>query len=283
MSEEPLVVPFDDPRCQRVELTGGKGAALATMTAAGLPVPPGFVITTGAFAAAVDNGALRAAMRAGDADAARVMVMAATPPKDLIGRHYAALIGRGADGPAGRVAVRSSACAEDSAEASYAGQQETFLNTAGVDDVVANVVGCWASFFSDRAVFYRREKGSLDDVAMAVVVQRMVDSRRSGVMFTMDPVHGRKDRMVVEAAYGLGEAVVSGEITPDHYTLDRRGAVKRRRLVGATPVLGDADCAELAEVGRRLAAMYGAPQDVEWAFDSDGTLFLLQSRPVTAT
>jgi pyruvate, water dikinase len=288
MSDEPLVLPFDDPRCRRVELTGGKGAALATMTAAGLPVPPGFVITAGAFAATVDAGALRAAMRAGDADAAHTMVMVATPPKELIGRHYEALIGRRDEAPtpptalAGRVAVRSSACAEDSAGASYAGQQETFLNTTGLDDVVANVVGCWASFFSERAVFYRREKGSLDDVAMAVVVQRMVDSHRSGVIFTMDPVHGRTDRMVVEAAYGLGEAVVSGEITPDHYTLDRRGAVKRRRIAGTAPVLDDGDCIELAKVGRRLAAMYGAPQDVEWAFDADGTLFLLQSRPVTA-
>jgi pyruvate,water dikinase len=283
MIDAPVVLPFDDPRCQRVELTGGKGAGLAAMTAAGLPVPPGFVVTAAAFAAAIDVGALRTAMRSGDAAAARAMVTAAVPPRAQIGPAYEALTGPAPAGPApgGRVAVRSSACAEDSAGASYAGQQETYLNTTGLDDVVANVVRCWTSFFSDRAVFYRREKGSLDDVAMAVVVQRMVDSHRSGVMFTMDPVHGRTDRMVVEAAYGLGEAVVSGEITPDHYMLDRRGTVKRRRIAGAAPVLRDDECARLAAVGRQLAALHGAPQDIEWAFDADGTLFLLQSRPVT--
>lgn len=275
MRDAPLVVPFGDPRCTWVELTGGKGAGLAAMTAAGLPVPPGFVVTTAALTAAVDADRLRAAMRAGAAGAAYTLVTAATPPYEPIERHYEALTGR--------VAVRSSACAEDSAAASYAGQQETFLGVKGIDEVVAGVVGCWASFFSDRAVFYRREKGSLDDVAMAVVVQRMVDSHKSGVMFTMDPVHGRRDRMVVEAAYGLGEALVSGEITPDHYTLDRHGTVKRRRTVGAAPVLDETECARLAEVGRRLADMFGAPQDVEWAFDADGLLLLLQSRPVTTT
>ena len=120
--------------------------------------------------------------------------------------------------------MRSSACAEDSDGASYAGQQETFLNTEGLEAVLHYVVECWLSFFTDRAVFYRQEKGSLDDVAMAVVVQQMIDSQKSGVMFTVDPVHGRKDRMVVEAARGLGEAVVSGETTPDNYTLAARGS-----------------------------------------------------------
>ena len=139
---------------------------------------------------------------------------------------------------------------------------------------------CWLSFFADRAVFYRQEKGSLDDVEMAVVVQQMVDSAKSGVLFTADPVHGRRDRMVVEAARGLGEHVVSGEITPDHYTLDRKGVVKRSRIVDQQ-VLSEAECAQLAELGRHLADLHGAPQDIEWAFDADGTLYLLQSRPIT--
>jgi pyruvate,water dikinase len=147
--------------------------------------------------------------------------------------------------------------------------------------VLANVVRCWLSFFTERAVFYRREKGSLDDVAMAVVVQQMVDSDKSGVLFTVDPVHGRRDRMVVEAARGLGEAVVSGEVTPDNYTLGRDGVVKKSRVVGAERVLSDADCAALAGLGRRLADLHGGPQDIEWAFDADGRLFLLQSRPIT--
>ena len=273
MPDAPLVLPFRDPRCRQVALAGGKGASLAAMTAEGLPVPPGFVIASTAFEAAVDTDALRKLMRATDVDAARAMVATAEPPREPIGRHYAELTGL--------VAVRSSACAEDSEAASYAGQQETYLNTDGLAEVLANVVRCWLSFFTERAVFYRREKGSLDDVAMAVVVQEMVDSDRSGVLFTVDPVHGRRDRMVVEAARGLGEAVVSGEVTPDNYTLGRDGAVKKSRVVGAERVLSDADCAALAGLGRRLADLHGGPQDIEWAFDADGRLFLLQSRPVT--
>jgi pyruvate,water dikinase len=273
MPDAPLVLPFGDPRCRQVALAGGKGASLATMTAEDLPVPPGFVIASTAFEAVVDTDALRKLMRGGDLDAARAMVGAAEPPKEPIGRHYAELTGL--------VAVRSSACAEDSEAASYAGQQETYLNTDGLADVLANVVRCWLSFFTERAVFYRGEKGSLDDVAMAVVVQQMVDSQRSGVLFTVDPVHGRRDRMVVEAARGLGEAVVSGEVTPDNYTLGRDGVVKKSRVVGAERVLSDADCAALAGLGRRLADLHGGPQDIEWAFDADGRLFVLQSRPVT--
>ena len=273
MPDAPLVLPFRDPRCRQVALAGGKGASLAAMTAEGLPVPPGFVIASTAFEAAVDTDALRKLMRATDVDAARAMVATAEPPREPIGRHYAELTGL--------VAVRSSACAEDSEAASYAGQQETYLNTDGLAEVLANVVRCWLSFFTERAVFYRREKGSMDDVAMAVVVQEMVDSDRSGVLFTVDPVHGRRDRMVVEAARGLGEAVVSGEVTPDNYTLGRDGVVKKSRVVGAERVLSDADCAALAGLGRRLADLHGGPQDIEWAFDADGRLFVLQSRPVT--
>src|SRR5919106_3256299 len=270
MPDAPLVLPFRDPRCRQVALAGGKGASLATMTAEDLPVPPGFVIASTALEAAVDADALRRLMRARDVDAARAMVAAAEPPKEPIERHYGELTGP--------VAVRSSACAEDSEGASYAGQQETYLNTDGLAEVLGNVVRCWLSFFTERAVFYRQEKGSLDDVAMAVVVQQMVDSHKSGVLFPADPVHGRKDRMVVEAAPGLGEAVVSGEVTPDHYTLGRDGVVKRSRVVGAERVLSDSECAALATMGRRLADLHGAPQDVEWAFDADGRLFLLQSR-----
>jgi pyruvate, water dikinase len=272
MTETPLVLPFPDPRCRDVALSGGKGASLATMTGEGLPVPPGFVITSAAFAMAVDEDVLRARMRVQDMVGARAIVAAASPPRELIAEHYATLTGL--------VAVRSSACAEDSGGASYAGQQETYLNVDGLDTVLRDVVECWLSFFSDRAVFYRREKGSLEDVAMAVVIQQMIDSKKSGVLFTVDPVHGRKDRMVVEAAFGLGEQVVSGEVTPDHYVLDRQGVIKRSRIV-SEQVLKDAECVQLARLGQHLARLYGGPQDIEWAFDSDGALFLLQSRPVT--
>jgi pyruvate, water dikinase len=268
----PLVLSFTDPQCREVALSGGKGASLAIMVSEGLPVPPGFVITSTAFAAAVDEAALRARIRERDLSGARAVVSAASPPRELVAERYAGL--------AGLVAVRSSACAEDSAGASYAGQQETYLNVDGLEAVLGRVVDCWRSFFADRAVFYRQEKGSLDDVAMAVVVQQMVDSRKSGVLFTADPVHGRTDRLVVEAAFGLGEQVVSGEVTPDHYVLDRHGAIKRSRVV-AEQVLTDVECQRLAQLGRHLARLHGCPQDIEWAFDHAGTLFLLQSRPIT--
>ena len=271
--EQPLLLPFTDLRCRQVELAGGKGASLASMTAEGLPVPPGFVVTAAAFAAAVDQEVLRAAMRRKDVDAARALVAAAEAPRELITAAFGELTGL--------VAVRSSACAEDSEGASYAGQQETFLNTDGIEDVLHNVVECWLSFFTHRAIFYRQEKGSLEDVDIAVVIQQMVDSQKSGVMFTIDPVHGRKDRMVIEAARGLGEAVVSGEVTPDNYTLSRGGEVKKSKVVHEKRVLTDEECAALAEMGRILAELHGGPQDIEWAFEAESTLFLLQSRPIT--
>ncbi|TRW46683.1 PEP/pyruvate-binding domain-containing protein [Georgenia yuyongxinii] len=272
MTDTPFVLPFADPRAKEVSLSGGKGASLATMTAEHLPVPPGFVITSAAFAAAVDEEALRARSRAKDMAGAREIVAAARPPVELVTEHYAQL--------SGLVAVRSSACAEDSEGASYAGQQETYLNVAGLDAVLEKIVECWLSFFTDRAIFYREEKGSLEDVAMAVVVQQMVDSKKSGVMFTVDPVHQRKDRMVVEAALGLGENVVNGEMTPDHYVLDRKGAIKRSKVVAA-PVLAEAESQQLAALGQQLEDLHGCPQDIEWAFDDAGDLFLLQSRPIT--
>ena len=176
--------------------------------------------------------------------------------------------------------MRSSACAEDSEAASYAGQQETFLNVEGAEEVCDRVVECWASFFSERAMFYREQKGSLEDLRMAVVVQKMVDPDKSGVLFTVDPVKRRKDRMVVESAVGLGEQVVSGEVTPDDYVLDKRGEVKREKIVGDEPILDPEELSRLAELGSRLEEKYGVPQDIEWAIVGED-VYLLQSRPVT--
>lgn len=269
----PLVLPFTDPLCREVDLTGGKGASLASMTANHLPVPPGFVITANAFIEAVDGEALLEHLKARDLDAARTVVRAARPPRELIEEHYLNL-------PTGcAVAVRSSACAEDSSDASYAGQQETYLFVETFDDVMDKVVECWLSFFSERAIFYREQKGDLNDIAMAVVVQQMVDAKKAGVMFTVDPVNHRKDRIVVEAARGIGEHVVSGEVTPDYYTLDRKGCVKKARVVD-DQILSDSELADLAKMGLHVADLNGCPQDIEWAYDDTG-LFMLQSRPVT--
>jgi pyruvate, water dikinase len=272
MTSSSFVLTLDDPRCRTVGLSGGKGASLAAMVHEEMPVPPGFVITSAAFAAAVDEERLRKCCSAGDMPGARKIVAAAKPPAASIAEHYAVL--------RGPVAVRSSACAEDSETASYAGQQSTYLGVEGLPAVLDKVVGCWLSFFSDRAVFYRTEKGSIDDIAMAVIVQQMIHSEKSGVLFTVDPVHGRKDRIVVEAAFGLGENVVGGEQTPDHYALDRKGTIKRSTVVGAQ-VLDEVELKRLAEMGLKLEKMHGCPQDIEWAFDRSGHLFLLQSRPIT--
>jgi pyruvate,water dikinase len=267
----PHVLWFDEERCRDVVSSGGKGASLAAMTAAGMPVPPGFVIPPWVLEESVDVEALRALARAADHEAAQALVRRTEPPRGEIEAAYERL--------SGLVAVRSSACAEDSEAASYAGQQETFLNVSGGDAVVGRVVECWASFFSERALFYRARKGSLEDVRIAVVVQTMVAPDKSGVLFTADPVQRRRDRMVVEAIFGLGEQVVSGHVTPDHYVLDRAGTVKRNHLVHGG-VLEEEELERLAAMGRRLEEQFGLPQDIEWAF-AHGDLFLLQSRPVT--
>jgi pyruvate,water dikinase len=243
------------------------------MTAAGLPVPPGFVVPSGLLEAAVDAARLRELAAGGDHAGAQALVLAAEVPRAEIAAAYARLGG-------GAVAVRSSACAEDSEAASFAGQQETYLYVEGADDVCARVRDCLASFFSERALFYRGRKGSLDDLRMAVVVQRMVEPAKSGVLFTVDPVQRRRDRMIAEAVFGIGEQVVSGEVTPDHYVLDRTGAVKREHLVNGG-VLDADELRKLAAMGLRLEEHFGGPQDVEWAL-AGGELYLLQSRPVTA-
>jgi pyruvate,water dikinase len=269
---EPAVVRFGDEACRDVACAGGKGASLAAMTAAGLPVPSGFVIPSWMLERSIDAERLLVLVHSRDHEAAAALVRAAEPPRPAIEDAYAKL-------GAGPVAVRSSACAEDSETASYAGQQETYLNVSGAEDVCRRVVDCWASFFSERALFYRERKGSLDDLRMAVVVQQMVDPEKSGVLFTVDPVQRRRDRMVIEAIFGLGEQVVSGHATPDHYVVDRSGELKRERLVNGGVLTAD-ELVSLAELGRLLEKRFGGPQDIEWAI-AGGELYLLQSRPVT--
>jgi pyruvate,water dikinase len=283
------------------------------MRSAGLPVPPGFVVTATALTDSFTKQGVLQEVRdlAGSFDAdpgsARIareiqdIVRGAPPWEDLareIGDAYASL------GSDVFVAVRSSACAEDGEAASFAGQQETFLNVIGSSSVVASVVECWASFFSERALFYRLRKGSLADLGMAVVVQRQIASDKSGVMFTTDPIRRRSDQMVIEAVFGLGEAVVSGLVTPDNYVVRRTGTLKRVRIgrqskmivrhvdggtrtvelddeIAGSQVLDETEIARLVEVGLEVESAFGMPQDIEWAFESD-ELVVLQSRPITA-
>lgn len=269
MSKE--IVWFEDADCLDTRVAGGKGASLAAMSGAGLNVPPGFVVRAEVMETCMEAAALRDCARRLDWEGAQALVAACEPPRVEICRAYESL--------GGSVAVRSSACAEDSEEASFAGQQETFLEVEGAADVCNRVVDCWASFFSERALFYRSQKGSLEDLGMAVVVQTMIAAEKSGVLFTVDPVARRRDRLLVEAVFGLGEQVVSGEVTPDHYIVDRRGDVKTERLLHGGVLTPD-EMRTLVRAGISLEARFGGPQDIEWAIVAD-TLYLLQSRPVT--
>jgi pyruvate,water dikinase len=203
------------------------------------------------------------------------------------------------------VAVRSSATAEDLAGASFAGQQETFLNVAGEEALLDAVRDCWSSLFTAQAIFYRCQRGFDDrEVSMGVVVQKMVNAEKSGVSFTVDPVLRNRSQMVIEAVWGLGEGVVSGEITPDHHKLDREtceilfefvpdkkimfcrdaaGGVVKLPVPAdkvSARVLSDDELRQLVELGNQIEEHFGCPQDIEWGV-KDGTIHLLQSRPIT--
>lgn len=279
------VVWFTEETCQDVAVAGGKGASLARMTAEGLPVPPGFVIPSYVLKESIDAERMLELAASHSTRELQELVAATEPPRERITAAYENLVGGGRLTATytlvgnKKVAVRSSAVAEDSEAASYAGQQETYLFVEGGEEVCRRVVDCWASFFSERALFYRSQKGSLEDLRMAVVIQKMVDPEKSGVIFTVDPVRRRRDRMVVEAVRGIGERVVSGEVTPDHYALDRKGKVKREKVVDDR-VLTDDELQRLGDLGRQLEERHGVAQDIEWAMIGE-EIYLLQSRPVT--
>jgi pyruvate,water dikinase len=295
----PVVLDLADPAAD-LATAGGKGASLGRLARAGLPVPPGFHVTTAAYRAFVAAHGLREPILATDEAGVAALFAAHPVPEEIsapIRDAYTAL-----GEPA--VAVRSSATAEDLPGASFAGQQDTFLDVHGADAVVDAVRRCWASLWTDRAVAYRRRTGiAPDDLSLAVVVQELVDADASGVLFTADPVSGATERMVVNATWGLGESLVGGSVTPDELVLEAStGSVLERRtgdkavLTVRTPngtaerpapdgkrtaaVLDDAAAAELAGLGRRIAAEYGRPMDVEWAL-AGGAFAIVQARPVT--
>jgi pyruvate,water dikinase len=271
------LLPFDTITDADVGRVGGKGHSLARTAAAGLPVPPGFVVTTDAYR--------------------RLHAVSVRSDPSFVGRfaeQYRVLGGRS-------VAVRSSATGEDGADASFAGQQETVLGVSGLDAVLGAVERCWASLHTDRAKAYRARQG-VDEagLAMAVVVQELVPAEAAGVLFTRDPFDPTGRRMLTEASWGLGEVVVSGRVTPDRFHLDRTSGVVLDRQLGAKDVritaageepvpeadrerfcLDDVALVQLAELGRRVEEFYQEPRDIEWAF-AGGRLYLLQARPITA-
>ncbi len=265
-----------------VPSAGGKGANLGELIRAGLPVPEGFVITTVGYAAAIQQLDLRIADRLATDDSASIRpdIEAISMPSNLRAEIADAYANLGA----GPVAVRSSATAEDLPGAAFAGQQDSYLNVTDEPELIDAVHKCWGSLWTERAISYRTRLGiDSAEIRIAVVVQRMVDAEVAGVMFTADPVNGDRETIMIEASIGLGEAVVSGLVTPDHYVLDDQGRV-REFLTGdpdRSQRLPDRVLAELARLGLTVAEHFGRPQDIEWAYAED-QVWLLQARPMTA-
>lgn len=269
---------FEQIQVCDVELVGGKGLNLGRMFMAGLPVPPGFCVTTTAYRRLHGQSPL--------SDPSLI---------EQIGTAYRELGG-------GLVAVRSSATVEDSALASFAGQLETVLGVQGESDVCAAVARCWQSLHNERAAAYRRDRGiSEEGLGLAVVVQRLIAAEVAGILFTRDPFDPQGQCLLVEASWGLGESVVSGKVAPDRYRIDRdTGRIVEQhiaeKMVQVTtagpctvpadkqkqPCLDAARLAELTELGRRVEALFAEPCDIEWAW-ADGRFWLVQARPITAT
>ncbi|GAA5152294.1 MULTISPECIES: phosphoenolpyruvate synthase [Amycolatopsis] len=313
-----VVKDLGELRAVDAESAGGKGANLGELASAGFPVPPGFTVLREGYWAAMEYSGIREDLArlhaetlaaADDSDrltenCAQMQKMvrgAALSPgaRDEVVAAYARL---GEDVP---VAVRSSATGEDGADASFAGMNATFTNTTGETAVLERLVDCWASAFSPRVVAYRAERDFTGEPAIAVVVQRMVRAERAGVIFTADPRTGDRDRLVVEAVFGQGETLVSGSVEPDSYVVakgelhveDVRIGDKKYKIVRGPDgrdarvdlpepaahrrVLGDETVLELARLAVRVEDHYGCPQDMEWAIDNGGAVFLVQTRPIT--
>ncbi|MDD2410674.1 MAG: phosphoenolpyruvate synthase [Candidatus Methanomethylophilaceae archaeon] len=318
---ENRIVDVNELRVEDIPLVGGKGANLGELTFAGFPVPGAFVLTTKAYDYFFEKNNLTKAVEkelttinensdqslAEASDRIRKMIEGGEVPEDLrseVLSKYNVLFPKGKKG---FVAVRSSATAEDLPDASFAGQQETYLNVTGEEDLMDKVKKCWSSLFTARAISYRQKRGyASEEIKLAVVVQKMVNSEISGIMFTVDPNSGANN-IIIEAGYGLGEAIVGGEVTPDTYVVDKNemkinkektrkstqkwkyvrgktgGAVKKDvppELESAQKIPDDR-ILEIAEIGRQIEIHYEKPMDMEWCIE-DGRVFIVQARPITA-
>jgi pyruvate,water dikinase len=327
--KEKFVLWFEELTKNDVPLVGGKNANLGEMTKAKVPVPPGFAITAQAYEKFITETNIAQEMYRIIKETVtnpddpkqyeeaskkiRKLMESANMPKDIeeaIRETYQKLSEK-TNTPNLPVAVRSSATAEDLPGASFAGQQETYLNVKGADELVKKTIKCWSSLFTPRAIFYRAKKGfKHDQVLISVGVQKMVNARAAGVMFTLNPVTGNRDQIIIEGTWGLGEAVVSGEETPDHFVVDkqtleiieRKIAKKvveyvRNPETGKTekvevppekqeiPCINDEEIEKLAQLGNQIDQHYGCPQDIEWAIDRElefpENIFIVQSRPET--
>ena len=320
------IVWFDRYDTDHKPFVGGKNASLGEMMMAELPVPPGFAVTTLAYDQIWRDselvGKVNDLLRSIDHDdhaanrtisnEIRALIEAAPIPEAVtadITEAYAALCAH-CDVEDVPVAVRSSATAEDLPDASFAGQQDTFLWVVGIDAVLENARRCWSSIFTDRAIAYRHAKGYLHQaISMSVGIQKMVDPIASGVAFTLNPTNGDRSQVAIDASWGLGEAVVSGEVTPDNFLVDKVlrevikreisekgveycladcGVVEKLEITGdrrTSPSVTDEDLTAIAILARRAEKHYGCPQDVEWALDkhlpAGDNVVMLQSRPET--
>ncbi len=320
------IVWFDRYTAEQKSVVGGKNTSLGEMTAAGLPVPPGFAVTTNAYGLIWQDRSLvddiNALLRGIDHDDAasnrkvstqiRARIEAVPVPDQVaadVAAAYEALC-RHCEIDDVAVAVRSSATAEDLPDASFAGQQDSYLWVTGAPAVISHVRRCWSSLFTDRAIAYRHSMGYLHQpIAMSVGVQKMVDPTASGVAFTLNPTNGDRSQIAIDASWGLGEAIVAGEVNPDHFLVDKvlRTVISRKiadkhveyRVAGQgfvekievpasrrnAPSVNDDDLIRIAILARRSERHYGCPQDVEWAIDrhlsSPDNVVMLQSRPET--
>ncbi|MCD6125584.1 MAG: phosphoenolpyruvate synthase [Thaumarchaeota archaeon] len=327
--EYPLVMWFEELKKDDVPIVGGKCANLGEMLRAGIPVPPGFAVTAYAYKRFIEETKIAEKIydildetikdpkdpKQYEEASRKIRVLIESTPipeylkKEII-ENYRKLCKKTKSKEV-FVAVRSSATAEDLPGASFAGQQETFLNVKGEDELLNSVRKCWSSLFTPRAIFYRTQKGFRHEkVLISVAVQKMVNSRSSGVMFTLHPVTGDRSKIVIESVWGLGEAIVSGAVTPDHFEVDKntfkivvKNIVKktveyvRDPKTGKTihaevpperqeaPSLTDEEVVELAKIAKKIEEHYGTPQDIEFAVDRDlpfpKNLFIVQSRPET--
>ena len=314
------VKKFEELSKSDIGIAGGKGANLGELTQAGIPVPPGFVVTAQAYEYFMDEAGINyqvmsildeidindtKALQAAAEEIKRIIVESPIPD-DLvmfIREYYNQLCQRVGEDDTD-VAIRSSATAEDLPEASFAGQQDTFLHVSGDDEVIEYIRKCWASLFEARAIFYREENDfEHSKVYIAVVVQKMANADKAGVMFTVNPSTG-EEIALIEGSWGLGESVVSGDVTPDNYQVDKKDneiinvTISDKKVMYTNDengtsvkvdvpeekrkerVLSDDELIELTEMGKRVQAHYGEPMDTEWAFEKD-MLFLLQARPIT--
>jgi pyruvate,water dikinase len=313
MSTE-LIRPFSKITKKDVALAGGKGASLGEMTKAGLAVPPGFVILAPTFDRFIQESDLKAEIDAQlkkvnykdvasvdrVSEIVRDLIHDARMPKDI----QTEILSAFKKLKAPLVAVRSSATAEDSSAASWAGELETFLNTTE-KNLLGRVKECWSSLFTPRAIVYRNEKGMrTSHVAVAVVVQQMVASEVSGITFTVHPVTKDRNQMIIEAGWGLGEAIVSGQVTPDGYVIGKRdwsiidiSLAEQQKMLVRKPAGGNVwkavsksqltsqkltgrQIIELAKLCGKIEQHYKKPQDIEWAF-ANGKFYITQSRPIT--